>query len=291
MIMRYLTLALTCLLSSSAGLADSVIPADYSPASYSVDVRSSVFGTDTQLGPSTVTASVGEPLPFPKTPGLALAQAIAGPNDLGVYGGASASSSGSASAGTNVRSLGYFIDNLFLTDGPSTGFLRIAVDVRGDSTILNYGNGYAVADTELRFYLGGTGGPCASLVSDGSYTGCEPLEDGLNYFLVQYEPYDLLLGHTLELEEEFITSDSCDAEAGLGYNACFGQASYTAQIASITVDDAHGNAISGATVTSLSGVDYSLPQAATPEPSSFILLGTGMLCLVVKMRRKLLWLS
>jgi hypothetical protein len=70
-------------------------------------------------------------------------------------------------------------------------------------------------------------------------------------------------------------------------NSCFAQSSVSAQIASITVDDANGNPIPGATVMALSGVDYTLPQqVATPEPSSFILLGTGMICVVGTMMRR-----
>jgi len=56
-----------------------------------------------------------------------------------------------------------------------------------------------------------------------------------------------------------------------------------AQIASITVDDANGSPVSGATVSSLAGVDYTLPpQTATPEPSSFILLGTGIIAVMAQ---------
>ncbi|MGB8801393.1 MAG: PEP-CTERM sorting domain-containing protein [Candidatus Acidiferrales bacterium] len=57
----------------------------------------------------------------------------------------------------------------------------------------------------------------------------------------------------------------------------------TAMVDSLTIVDANGNTIQGAAVVSASGTDYnnlSEPPVGTPEPSSLMMLGVGMLGLV-----------
>jgi hypothetical protein len=278
--MRSFSLVISCLLLSAYGYADPILP-----AFYTVDVGSDLFGNSYQAGSSTVSASIGTLLAFPPAPGIALSQAIAGPNELGVYGGVSLLPT-NITAGTNVQSIATLNDVLLLSNSPAAGLLDIVVDIHGSSLILDYGTGYALTDTYLRLYASPSSA-CVSLISDGGIIpGCGVLEDGLNHFLL---PYILSPGDTVSFGEEFVTSDYCDTTAAWGYNSCFGQASFldTAQIASITVDDANGSPVSGATVSSLAGVDYTLPpQTATPEPSSFILLGTGIIAVMGAMRRK-----
>lgn len=252
--------------------------ADTINATYYVWADTSNSGSPSiQTGSSTVSASSGSSLPT-NLYSTTLAQAIAGPNHLGVYGLVGGSGDTTSSGGGSVQSIAEFQDTLLLSNGPTTGFLDIGADIEGDAELLDFGNGYSLTETYLRFSTIQGSGCVGTSNAVGALSECGILEDGPNnYFQL---PYTTASDGTIDLGAEFFTFDDCSASQAVGYNSCYVQALFldTAQIDSITVEDANGNPVPGASVTSLSGVDYNLPQqtAATPEPGSLILLGTGI---------------
>jgi hypothetical protein len=279
MIVRILASALTCLLFSAAGYADSLVPAEYG-----VNVITDPSGIVSQSGSSAVSLTVGTPSAFPPSSGIEFAQASAAPNYLSVYGISSILPTFAINAnyGNFVESVASLSDTFFLANSPATGFLDIGVDIL-ENGILSV-DAYIATELLLGAYPF-EGNPCAFFSSGTIPSECGSLQDGLNYFLV---PYSMSSEDTVEFVETLISTDYCyELVATPEDNSCFAQSSVSAQIASITVDDANGNPVPGATVMALSGVDYTLPQqVATPEPSSFILLGTGIICVVGAMMRR-----
>ena len=88
--------------------------------------------------------------------------------------------------------------------------------------------------------------------------------------------------------EDLTVSGSCIADVG----TCNVYTDYydTAQVTGLDFTNTAGSAISG-TLTTGSGTDYNAippdtPSAVTPEPSTLVLLGTGMACLAGAIRRR-----
>jgi PEP-CTERM motif len=272
MFLRLMAFVLGGLVLTSSSFGDPIIPATYTASTSIPGAGASQTGSSTQ---SVVldTSGLFSPNPFGRSTGAA----VAGPNDLGVYGLAAGSADLTNPGGGSAQSIATFSDTLAVS-GPSTGFLDVTEDIEGDSIDLNFGSGSSLTETFLRLFAN-QGNACVNSISNGdSIAGCGILEDGPNNtFLL---PYTLASNGTTTFGGEFFTFDNCSAAAASGFNSCFGQASFldTAQIVSITVEDSNGNLVPGATVTSLSGVDYSLPvqPTATPEPSTLVLLGTGL---------------
>ena len=261
MIVRILASVLTCLLFSAAGYADSLVPAAYG---VQVQVVTEPPVMASQYGSSAVSLTVGTPSAFPPSSGIEFAQASAAPNYLSVYGISSILPTFviDANYGNLVESVASLSDTFFLANSPATGFLDVGVDVL-ENGILSVD-----ADIGTELLLGAypfEGNPCAFFSSGTIPRECGSLQDGLNYFLV---PYSMSSEDTVEFVETLISTDYCyELVATPEDNSCFAQSSVSAQIASITVDDANGNPVPGATVMALSGVDYTLPQqVATPEP-------------------------
>ncbi|MGF7183716.1 PEP-CTERM sorting domain-containing protein [Tunturiibacter psychrotolerans] len=100
-------------------------------------------------------------------------------------------------------------------------------------------------------------------------------------------PYVLSADDTTIFGTEFESANQCETD---GSATCSAQSLFfnTATIDSITVENANGSPVSGATVTSLAGIDYNAsPVGSTPEPSSILLLGTGVISIAALIRRRL----
>ena len=66
-----------------------------------------------------------------------------------------------------------------------------------------------------------------------------------------------------------------------------GLADFSARIPTLQVLDSSGNATTDFTLTTSSGYDPSSPPSAVPEPSSLLMLGTGLAGVAAAIRRKL----
>jgi hypothetical protein len=256
-------------------------------------------GHGDQTGSSTVSVSYGSLLPLPGTFTNIFAQAIAGPNDIGVYGNVSAAGNpakpDNAQEGetTEFASLS---DSLYLQNAPANGVLALYVNVNGsiitmgqqtngcDNLLANCAQ-YAQAQVELfanDFY----GSGCVILDAGTTQPpGCGLLAEGVNPFQLPYS------GNVVPLQLAFDATVDCGAWYDSYTNfegSCFAITDFldTAQISSIVVEDANGNPVFGASATSLSGVNYSLSESPVPEPSSLALLSSGLIGIVGLIGRK-----
>jgi hypothetical protein len=283
--LRPLSILICVLAITTSAFCDPVVPATYSVAAggASFAPTGSIGGNVSKTGSTTVTVSIGGLGGFSTNPyGAVLGQAIAGPNDLGVYGAVSGSGDTTFGGGGNMQVTATFQDELKIS-GPATGFLDITEDIVGVAIDLNFGSGSSSTETLLRLSTL-QGNSCVALGVAGA--GCSILQNGPNdNFLL---PYTVSSGGVVTLGGEFFTFNVCDVSPAPGFNSCFGQSSFldTAQIASIVVEDKNGVAVPGATVTSLSGVTYSIPTSLTPEPPSITLLGLGSVGVLFMLRRR-----
>jgi hypothetical protein len=89
----------------------------------------------------------------------------------------------------------------------------------------------------------------------------------------------------VDLTQEFASNWLCEAQEG---NPCSlsGDFLHTAAVGGALVLDLEGNPISGATITSESGFDYSRALASpVPEPASSLLFATGLIAVILRRRR------
>ena len=273
--------ALFLLSASCQGVCDTLIPGVYSA---SVSAGYIDYRSDSHQGSGSVAASLAYSLNSYST---FIGQATAGPNHLGASASIQVSADQSGYGAGQTYSVASLKDTLRVS-GPSRGYLDIKVDVNGSIATSVAGNGDQSTDAELGLTLGFPEGAC----SDPAGDGCQQLVTGANDFLLPYLVDD---SGDVTLLMDLLTIANCGTSRASGTNTCFAKVNYfdTAEIASITVTDADRNAIAGDFVTSLSGVNYSIvsppptPISATPEPSTFALLGTGVLCLASKLRRRL----
>ncbi len=272
--------AMFLLCASCHGFCDTLIPAIY--RTY-VSAGNTDYRADSHQGSGTVASSLAY---SPNSYSSFLGRATAGPNHLGA----------SASIQTSADQFGYgagqtysdarLVDTLRVS-GPARGYLDIIVDVNGSIAKNTGGNGDLSTDAELDLTLGFPEDACA----DPAGSGCGQLVNGTNDFLL---PYLVDGSGNVTLQMDLLAVANCGTSRASGTNTCSAQVNYfdTAEIASITVTDADRNAIAGDSVTSLSGVNYSTVDppptsvSSTPEPSTFALLGTGVLCLASKLRRR-----
>lgn len=252
--------------------ADSVIP--YAPAIYQVGV-SAESQSLSQNGFSTVEASIGGILPLPGSSVMGFAQAHAGPNLLGISAGASAVGT------TEVSEASAAIDDAFyITGAPAHGYLALYLDVNGSSIYTDNNGVTAITDVMIS-----SNGACMADFDPLGGDSCHhPFSEGINELDAPYTSNgNSIIGFNLYIEAE----DGCFASGVT--QSCFAQSDFydTVQIADIVVEDSNGTPVPGAMVKSLAGVNYSLPSAATPEPSNFVLLGSGLLGLAVVFRQKI----
>jgi hypothetical protein len=271
---RSLIVLAAFVLSGRACLSDPI------PATYLVEATTPDIGKVlTQTGTSTVSliysSTATASLPF------SAVTATAGPNHLGVYAGVGATAGVAAGASEDAQVWAYSTDHLLLQNAPQNGYLSLLVSVLGSTLIESNGTGYGQADVQFRASTS-AGSACEWNGVNGA--GCGPYIPGLALLQV---PYALASDDTTIFGEELMSYNYCDVSDGSTGGNCSSQSFFfdTAQIASITVEDANGHVVPGATVTSLAGVNYSLPQTVTPEPSSLVLFGSGLLGFAILSRR------
>jgi len=179
----------------------------YADPIYSV----SIGGGSSVSGSTTVSETVGSILPIPGKDTNGFEQAIAGPNDLGVYANVTAAE-GSAGqiAAISADVFAELQDSLVLASAPTTGILAVNVDVAGLSLAYGYGFGEPEADISLSA-VSGAGNSCVALDSnpaDQSHV-CGLLGEGTNALQV---PYVLQGGGTVPFSLTFEAVDVCEAE-------------------------------------------------------------------------------
>lgn len=269
-------------------------------------------GSQTNSGSTTVTtsSSQGEGLQAIVAPNFYLSpggSATAGPNDLGVYAAVTATASGITTlpapySGMQEDAILTFAsaeadlkDTLLLTNAPTQGYLAIYTQL--DGSMFVYGQGtYPYPSGAVELSGLSNGARSCDVLNAGSLsyscTGFGLLSEGTNTLLI---PYTLNPDGTVPFELELFTEAMCNPEYDT-YNKIIATCnvtsdfSHTAQVEQIVVEDANGNPVSGAFATSVNGVDYSLPPdptGVTPEPSTLLMLGSGLIGVVGAVKRRL----
>jgi hypothetical protein len=212
----------------------------------------------------------------------AYAAAKAEPNLIGV---ASAVATNTNAESSTAVAFVDDLDYLYMINAPKQGILKILVSIQGSGS--DTGTDYFGPSSTVLYHAttlqSGTipyGTGCVSKPAGAMDNNCALLFTGLGFVYVPYA-VDIQLG-TVELEQYLFTASSCHATpTPSSGSTCSSSTNYldTVQIASITIEDVNGNPVPGASYVSLGGIDYSLPQQVTPEPSPLLLFGTGILCL------------
>lgn len=270
------------LLLTVATMVSSIIPAfcdpiPSSPALYQVSASIGNSEISQNDFANTIQVSIGGPLPIPGSSSNGLAQAIAGPNQLGVY----ASTSGTGYPDAVAEATASLTDSLYITGAPAKGYLALYLDINGSSLFIDQNGGTAIADVMIA-----SDGACLADFDPLGGSSCgQRFYEGSN---VLNSPFNNNGNNIIGLNLYITAEDGCFAPGPL--ESCFAQSEFydTVQIASIIVEDANGNPVPDATVTSLSGVDYSLPITVAPEPSTFVLLGTGLIGIVGGTQRRIM---
>ena len=255
----------------------------YADASYWVSIASSNNATVQRIGRTTVSETVGSLLPLPGSDTNVFAQAIAGPNELGVYGNVSATQADRAgtTVGSGVNGISALGDSLSLTNAPVNGILALYVNINGSSYTM--AQSLAFPDADIQLYgnsdiSGRATGSCVALDSGTNQPQeCGLLGEGINILTL---PYVLQSDDTVPMGLYFEAIDTCEVQYDQATNtpgSCIAASEFldTAQVSSIVVEDSNGNPVPG-TVTSVSGVKYEL-SANAPEPSSASLLAVALL--------------
>jgi hypothetical protein len=177
--MRAFAAVIAGLLLNMAALGDSI------PAYYRADVTENGSSL-VSSGSTTVSETLGGPLSIPGEAGNGLAQAIAGPNLLGVYGETSGDDFAQADA--------LLVDQLQLANAPTSGILAVYVRVNGSTTVLTYG----IANPQTAVTLSvdiSSAASCVQLIAPlhgGDQDGCGQLSEGANLFKLPYKGASVL---------------------------------------------------------------------------------------------------
>ena len=176
-------------------------------------------------------------------------------------------------------------DMIFINGGPSSGFISLDVKLEG-GTQLNSTNDAGPGQPQTadsRWFLDYTvnNRRLLSIRDDAAIGSVNVVHVSTDLALISKAailiPYT---GTSAAVNQSIVGSYRCDA-GRLESCAATGFFENTFQLGGAVVLDASGNPVSGATVTSQTGYDYSqqLALSAAPEPGGFVLAGLSLFIL------------